>query len=172
MRRLASYSLALCLAASLAACGKSGSQSQDQGAQATSTAQPANAQATEPAAPSAADLKAIQAKLPAPYNTADLANGEAKFAICSSCHTITPGGPNMTGPNLYGAAGHKSASHANYNYSDALKASGVTWDPAHLDSWLADPRAMVPGTKMSFVGLKDPKDRTDVVAYLLVHAGS
>jgi cytochrome c len=96
--------------------------------------------------------------------------GEAKFALCASCHTITPGGPNMTGPNLHGVVGRKAGVEANYNYSDAVKTSGITWDAAKLDKWLADPRTDLPGTKMSFVGLKDPKDRTDVIAYLMVNS--
>ena len=166
MRRLIVTSLALAFAAGLAACGKSSTQSQQQGAQATSTEQPEAAAAP----PSEADLKALQASLPAPYNTADLANGEAKFAMCSSCHTITPGGPNMTGPNLHGVVGRKAGSKADYNYSDAVKNAGFTWDAARLDKWLADPRADLPGTKMSFIGLKDPKDRTDVIAYLMVQS--
>ena len=171
MRRLVVTSLALGLAAALAAaCGKSSTQSQEQGAQAPSTAQPANASSSEPAAPSEAELKAIQAKLPAPYNTADLSNGEAKFALCASCHTITPGGPNMTGPNLHGVVGRKAGSEANYNYSDAVKNAGFAWDAERLDKWLVDPRGDLPGTKMSFVGIKDPKDRTDVIAYLMAQS--
>ena len=167
MRRLVVTSLALALAAALAGCGKSGGQKQEQGGQATSTEQPANPPSTTTAAPSAADLKTIQASLPAPYNTADMANGEAKFALCASCHTITPGGPNMTGPNLHGVVGRKAGAVPNYNYSDAVKNAGFTWDGPRLDKWLTDPRTDLPGTKMSFVGLKDPKDRTDVIAYLM-----
>lgn len=170
MRRLVATSIALTLAAGLTACGKSQTQSQNQGAEATSSAQPANPQAPQAAAPSPEEQKKILASLPAPYNTADLANGEAKFALCSACHTITPGGPNMTGPNLAGVVGRKAGTEANYNYSDALKTAGFTWDAAHLDQWLTKPMALLPGTKMTFPGLKDPKDRTDVIAYLMVNS--
>jgi cytochrome c len=163
MRRALATTLVLSLAATVAACGKSQTQGQDQGAQTSSTAPPAAA------APSEADMKKAQAALPAPYNAADLANGEAKFALCASCHTITPGGPNMTGPNLFGVVGRKAGAHPDFNYSDPVKNAGFTWDAAHLETWLTDPRAMLPGTKMSFVGLKDPKDRTDVIAYLMVN---
>jgi cytochrome c len=162
MRQVLVTSLVLVLAAGLAGCGKSQTQGSGQGEQATSPPSPGPA-------PTEAEMKAAQAALPAPYNTADLANGEAKFMLCAACHTITPGGPNMTGPNLHGVVGRKAGTEANFNYSDAVKNAGFTWDAAHLDKWLTDPRAMLPGTKMSFAGLKDPKDRTDVIAYLMVN---
>jgi cytochrome c len=157
---------AAAVAAGLAGCGKSPSINQADQAQATSS-QPSTAAATTQAAePTAEQKKALVATLPAPYNAADLDDGENKFAVCKSCHTLTPGGPDMTGPNLSGIFGRKVATKAGYHYSDALKGQGFTWDPAELDKWLADPKAMVPGTKMTFVGFKDPKDRTDVIAYL------
>lgn len=170
MRRLVAMSLALPLAMGLAACGKSQTQSEQQGAQATASQQPANAQATQSAALTPEETKKVEAALPAPYNAADLANGEAKFAFCSACHTITPGGPNMTGPNLHGVVGRKAGTEANYNYSDAVKSAGFTWDAAHLDTWLTGPQAMLPGTKMTYPGMKDAKDRTDLIAYLMVNS--
>lgn len=128
---------------------------------------------TAPAAKAEDDEAAEHARkalaaLPAPYNTADLENGQRKFALCRSCHTITEGGPNMTGPNLYGVFGRTAGTAEKFNYSDAVKAAGFKWDAAHLDKWLADPRADLPGNRMTFVGLKDPKDRTDVIAYLMI----
>lgn len=162
MRRIAVTAL---LASTLAACG----QSQSGGD--TSGTTPATAEA--PAAPemSDAEKQALLASFPAPYNTADLANGEAKFGLCRSCHTITPGGANMTGPNLHGVFGRKAAQVENYKYSDALKTSGIVWDANHLDQWLAKPMTYLPGTKMSFAGLKDAKDRTDLIAFLMVETG-
>jgi cytochrome c len=117
------------------------------------------------------DMKKAQASLPAPYNTADLSNGQSKFALCSTCHTLPQGGPNMTGPNLHGVFGRKAATLPGYNYSDVLKASGWTWDAARVDTWITDPKVALPGTKMTFAGLKDPKDRTDVIAYVMVNTG-
>ncbi|HEX7884510.1 MAG TPA: cytochrome c family protein [Phenylobacterium sp.] len=118
-----------------------------------------------------AEEQAILASYAAPYNTADLANGKAKFALCQSCHTITPGGANMTGPNLHGVFGKTSAGNPDFKYSDALKNAGWVWDASHLDHWLEQPQTFLPGTKMSFAGLKDPKDRTDLIGYLMVETG-
>ena len=132
---------------------------------------PSGPSATPAPAMSEEDAKKAQAALPAPYNTADLANGESKFALCQTCHTVVEGGPNMTGPNLFGVFGRKAASKAGFKYSDALKATGWTWDAARVDTWITDPKVALPGTKMTFVGLKDPKDRTDVIAYLMVMSG-
>lgn len=121
--------------------------------------------------PTPEETKARLAALPAPYNTADLAVGEKKWLMCKSCHTLVEGGANLTGPHLYGVFGRKAASLPDFKYSDALKAKGVTWDAAAMDAWIADPRAYAPGTKMSFVGIQDAKERTDLIAYLMVQTG-
>jgi cytochrome c len=127
----------------------------------------------QPAAPlSDADKQKLLVTLPAPYNTADLANGESKFALCQSCHTLVSGGANMTGPNLYGVIGTKAGEgHDDFKFSDALKASGIVWTPDKLDPWIKKPQDLVPGSKMTFAGLDDAKDRTDVIAYLMVSTG-
>ena len=128
--------------------------------------------AAAPAAPPATpeQKQAMQAALPAPYNTADLVNGEAKFAMCRACHSIEKDGPNMTGPHIYGVLGRKAAAVEGYSYSEALKAAGFSWDVGHMDQWLASPKTLVPGTKMTFAGLSNHKDRTDLIAYLAVEA--
>jgi len=139
---------------------------------------PSNAPSQQPSmaetpSPSAAPLSeaqksALLAQLPAPYRSADVSNGEAKFALCRSCHTNSEGGPDMVGPNLWGVFGRKAGSKPGFSYSDDLKNAGWTWDASQLDKWIASPRTDLPNTKMTFVGIQDPKDRADVIAYLKV----
>jgi cytochrome c len=134
--------------------------------------QPLNTASADPAATALTPAqKATLVSLPAPFNAGDPDNGRRKFGQCRSCHSITQGGPNMTGPNLWGVVGRKSATEAGYSYSDGLKAAGWTWDAPRLDSWIKSPRAVVPDTKMSFLGIKNDKDRTDVIAYLALQGG-
>lgn len=132
----------------------------------------ATGQAAAPQPVSDAEKQARLASLPAPYNTADLANGQRKFGMCRSCHTLTEGGANMTGPNLHGVFGLRAGVQpADFKFSEALANSNITWDAATLDKWIEDPRALVPGTKMAFAGIKDPKDRIDLIGYLKAEAG-
>ena len=119
-------------------------------------------------APPTAAESAVLATLPPEYRNADLHNGELHFALCRSCHTIVRDGPDMTGPNLHGVWGRRAGSKPGFAYSSALKATGWTWDAPALDHWLTDPRAAVPQTKMSFYGLRDDKDRRDLIAWLRV----
>ncbi|WP_312166729.1 cytochrome c family protein [Phenylobacterium sp.] len=145
----------------LAGCGQGGGEK---------AAEPSTAAPAAPE-PSAAEKQALVASLPAPYNTADIDNGKMKFAMCRSCHTIVPGGANLTGPNLHGVFGRKAGALETYKYSDAVRNAGFVWDAEHLDKWLAEPRTFLPGTKMSFAGLKAEKDRIDLIAYLKVETG-
>jgi cytochrome c len=96
----------------------------------------------------------------------DAAAGEQVFTKCRICHQIGPNAQNLIGPDLNGVVGRKSATEASYDYSDALKKSGLTWDAATLSKWLKDPQALVPGTKMTFAGLPSDKQITNVIAYL------
>ena len=96
----------------------------------------------------------------------DAAAGEQVFKKCKVCHQIGPTAKNMVGPVLNGIVGRKAGTYENYSYSDANKNSGITWDAATLDVYLKDPKAKVPGTKMSFPGLPNDADRANVIAYL------
>ncbi len=122
-------------------------------------------------APTAAEKTAILATLPAPWNAGDLDNGRRVFARCRSCHTITEGGPNMTGPNLYGVFGQQAGAHPGFTYSTAMTGADFTWDGEKLDHWLENPRTFLQGTKMSFAGIPDATDRRDVIAFLKVETG-
>ena len=96
---------------------------------------------------------------------ADPAKGAEVFKKCAACHTINAGGPNGIGPNLHGTLG-KGVAAGQFAYSDALKAVGGNWDFDKMNAWLTSPRKFAPGTKMTFAGLGDPKERADVIAYL------
>lgn len=98
---------------------------------------------------------------------ADPASGAKVFQKCAACHTATKGGANGVGPNLYGVVGEGIGTGAGgFAFSDALKSKGGAWDFASLDQWLTSPRKFADGTKMTFAGLSNGKDRADVIAYL------
>jgi cytochrome c len=106
---------------------------------------------------------------PAAAQTASVGNaatGKLVFLQCQACHAVQPGAAALVGPDLAGVYGRKAAALPGYDYSAALKASGITWTSDKLDSWLTNPSALVPGTKMAFVGLASPALRADVIAYL------
>ncbi len=84
---------------------------------------------------------------------------------CSICHSPQPG-RNLVGPTLFSVVNRHSGLIPGFLYSDANKNSGLTWTAGTLDRYLTSPREVVPGTKMTFPGLKDPQKRADVIAYL------
>ena len=95
----------------------------------------------------------------------DPALGKTAFNKCAACHSIKEG-ENKIGPSLHGVVGRPAHSMEGFNYSEAMKAYNVTWDQSTLDHYLADPRGVVNGTKMIFVGLKKDDERANVIAYL------
>lgn len=98
--------------------------------------------------------------------TADAARGQVLFRACAACHSLVPG-DHRTGPSLAAIVGRPAGADATFRrYSPALRRSGLTWDIAHLDAWLADPKALVPGNRMLFRGIADPAARADLIAYL------
>jgi cytochrome c len=101
----------------------------------------------------------------------DAAKGEKVFMKCKACHDVEKG-VNKVGPTLKGIVGRKAASVADYKYSEGMTAKGaegVVWDEATLTTYLPDPKAFVPKTKMAFAGLKKPEEVADVIAYLKAH---
>ena len=152
------------VALALSACGNSGSNSSSQSS-ASSGSETAPAAAAAPNL-TGAQTKALLAELPPAYQSADLSNGEAKFAVCRSCHTVNKGGEDMTGPNLWGVFGRKAGSEPGFAYSDGMKTAGWTWDADRINQWITNPRAVLPDTKMTFIGMSDPTDRRDVIAFL------
>ena len=97
----------------------------------------------------------------------DAVAGKAVFNQCKACHQVGPEAKNGVGPVLNGIVGRKAGEVAGYNYSDANKNSGLTWDEATLRAYLTDPKAKVPGTKMIFPGIKREKQLDDLMAYLM-----
>jgi cytochrome c len=89
-------------------------------------------------------------------------HGKSLYQACQACHSIED---NDLGPKHRGVVGRRAGSVADYNYSSALKNSGLTWDPSTLDRWLSNPSALVPGTKM-FFKIDDAQSRADIIAYL------
>lgn len=87
------------------------------------------------------------------------------FARCATCHQTAPE-RNGVGPSLAGVYGAPAAHEPTYAYSKAMRASGLVWDDAMLDAYLADPRGLVPGTKMVFPGVRDPAERAAIIEYL------
>ncbi len=98
---------------------------------------------------------------------ADIGRGEKASKKCTACHTFEEGGPARIGPNLYHVVGGPHAHMPGFAYSAAMQAkSGETWTFEELDHFIADPRGYLPGTAMSFAGIKKPQERADLLVYL------
>lgn len=159
MRKLIESACILALTAALSACGSQTKQEQNSG-QPPETAAPADngtvdqSAAVNVAAASATPVAAQAAGAPPPA-----------FTPCTTCHSPNPG-QNGIGPSLAGVFGTKAAEVAGYDFSSAMKNSGLTWDAPTLDRYLKSPRTVVPGTKMTFAGITDDAKRAAVIAYL------
>lgn len=93
-------------------------------------------------------------------------DGAKVFAQCRACHQIGETAKNGVGPELNGLIGRKAGSVEGYNYSAAMKNSGLTWDEATFHEYIKNPKAKVPGTKMVYAGLKDEEKINDLIAFL------
>jgi cytochrome c len=95
----------------------------------------------------------------------DVARGEVKFQDCAACHKLEAGANNV-GPSLHDIFTRKAGELADFRYSPAIKRSGIGWSPETLDTFIADPQAVVPGNRMPYAGMASASDRADLIAYL------
>jgi cytochrome c len=154
-------SIVLVCMLSLAACGGSGQP-------ATTTGQEAQGDGSAaPAAAPAAETTAGDPGLAERIAAADLERGKVLFLQCRACHSLVPETePGKIGPTLYGVVGRAAGSVPNYDYSQAVRESGITWTPDQIDRWLARPSDFLPGNKMVFIGVQDPQDRANIIAFI------
>ena len=139
------------LAMALAACS-GGTDKPDESAPSSSTESTAADASTGPIA--SPMLEQVAATKP-----------PASFNNCRVCHTFVKGDKDMIGPNLWGVYGQKAAV-GSFNFSPALRESGLTFDEPTLDAWLENPRKLVPGNRMSFPGIRDATRRQEIIDYL------
>jgi cytochrome c len=97
---------------------------------------------------------------------ADPQKGRETAQVCTSCHTFEQGGPDRTGPNLWGIVGRNVGSRKTFTYSTAVAAQTGAWTYERLDRWLTNPAKAVPGEKMPFAGIHNAEDRANVIAFL------
>jgi cytochrome c len=108
----------------------------------------------------------VMLALPTVALAQDADAGKKVFNKCTPCHNIGPGAKNKVGPELNGLFGRPAGSVEGFNYSDAMKNSGITWDEATFKEYITDPKKRIPGNKMVFPGIKDELDRDDLAAYV------
>ncbi len=114
----------------------------------------------------AAALSALLILPAVPAFAQDAEAGKTVFGQCRACHQVGETARNGAGPVLNGLFGRKAGTVAGYNYSEANKNSGVTWDETNFAAYIKDPKGFMPGNKMAYAGLKDDKRIADLTAYL------
>jgi cytochrome c2 len=171
------FALAASLALAVAACG-SGNQPSDAPSAAAPTGlanppadvvAPAATPSETPSAPASATPTATPTKA---HDEDDDDDDDAKpagppqaFNQCTACHSTAPG-KTIIGPSLAGVYGHKAGQVPGFQFSDAMKNSGMVLNEKNLDAFLANPTAKVPGTTMTFAGIKDEEQREAIIKYL------
>jgi cytochrome c len=93
----------------------------------------------------------------------DARRGEQLYARCAACHALAY---DRVGPRHCGLLGRRAGSVAGFDYSAAMAMSNIVWSAKSLDRFLANPTGVVPGTTMTYAGIKDPGERADLMAYL------
>ena len=168
VRATLGLSAALLTLATVSACSK---KPADEAAAPAATETAATGNVAAPAAapavaekPAADNVDTLSGVKYASY-TGDPASGEKVFVVCKTCHAAEAG-KNMIGPSLHAIQGRKSGSIPGYSYSAANKGSGIVWNNEKLFQYLENPQRVIPGTKMTYTGVKDPQKRADVIAYL------
>ena len=106
------------------------------------------------------------------FASTNAAEGEKVFKKCAACHSISEGGENKIGPALWGVLGRKAGSVPDYKYSKALAAHSKNWSFEEMNGFLIKPKEWIKGTKMSFAGLKNAKDRAAVILYMSENSSS
>ncbi|OUX44789.1 MAG: cytochrome c family protein [Proteobacteria bacterium TMED261] len=106
------------------------------------------------------------------FASTSAAEGAKIFKKCAACHSIAQGGGNKIGPALWGVLGRKAGSISDYKYSKALVAHGKIWTFDEMNGFLIKPKDWVKGTKMSFAGLKNEKERAALILYMNENSGS
>jgi cytochrome c len=128
------------------------------------------ASAPTPSASPASGTSAPPAQQDPPVNTllvsASADAGQNAMKQCATCHAWTKGGGNKVGPNLYGVVGRDIGKEPGFSYSSALEKKGGKWTFDELYDWIKNPKAFIPGNKMGFAGVKDPKERANIIAFL------
>ena len=100
------------------------------------------------------------------FASTNAAEGAKIFKKCAACHSITEGGANKIGPALWGVLGRPAGSVPGYKYSKAMAAHGKNWSLEEMNGFLTKPKGWIKGTKMSFAGLKNAKERAAVILYM------
>ena len=153
----------------LAACGGGADEADEPAAgeapAPAETAAPAGSETPAPGETPSPTATPSETPSPTPTATTAAVTEPATFAQCKACHSVEPG-TNGIGPTLAGIWGDRAGVVPGFEFSDAMKNSGLVWNQATLDRYLTDPRGVVPGTKMAYGGLKDAAQRQAVINYL------